>query len=100
MSDKPDLKVLQFPKPEKPEGAEPEPAETLTVMLKKLIELLAKEGDQVAAMLDKCNQGVLILKGEKGQIISLHMGDPIPAREFVGILSDVSFNTQLARLLQ
>lgn len=96
MSEKPDLKVLEFPKRIE-EAPSTEPV-TLTKRLQKLIELLAKQ-DETSKMLDGMVQGILVLKGPNGETCSIQLSDSLSIHELIGLLAQVQFSIQMQNCL-
>ena len=92
MSDKPDLKILEFPKREA-DAPNAEPV-TLTSRLQKLIELLAKQ-DETSKMLDAMPEGVLILKGLRGATCSIQLAEGMSVHEVIGLLAQAQFSVQM-----
>lgn len=86
MSDRPNFKVLEFPKPA-PEGSG-EPPPTMADQFRKVADLL--ENDDCKD-LNALRAAVIMLHHSTGSVSSIVIGR-LPRREVLGMLSDLEFD--------
>lgn len=94
MSEKPDLKVVQFPKPNGPLRAG-----SLAECLRHIADLLEKDLP-ASKELNNLVEGVIVLRDPKdSQLCTIQLCE-IAYHDIIGILADAQFSIQMCRRLK